>query len=789
MAFIFLAFLIIAGAPARLACQTPAQNPPAATSKSQRSSEDATGIVIEKFDTIVRFESDGTGERSLTVVADVESDAAVRQLGVLALSFNSDEEQLSVNYVRVRKHDGALVETPPANFQETLSPVTQAAPMYSNVRAMQIPVRSLGIGDTLEYRVRWTLTKPDIPGQFWYTHDFINEGEVKSETLTIDVPAGKYVKIAGVRREPKKTEQNSRAVYFWSSSHQPDSPAPAKAPAAGSPKNASHSVQITTLKNWEELGRWYAGLAEPEAAVTPAIQAKASQLTKGLATAADKERAIYDYISTRFRYVSISLGDARYQPHAAEEVLSNLYGDCKDKDTLLRALLKAAGIEAWPVLIGADLPFDADAPSLSQFNHAITVIPEADGKYTWLDSTPEVAPFGFIQKTLRGKQALVMPVSGAPRLMSTPPDSPITSRETFQIKATLSPEGTLTAHMETVTTGDSELILRSVFHQLNPGQWEQALQQISYGMGFAGKVSAIDISNPQDTSKPFHLAYDYTREKYSDWENLRVVPPFPLIGLPVTDKKPSEPIDLGATSESIYDATITLPAGYSVEIPGPVRQSNDAIDYECSYSVTGSVLTVHRVLKIKKDTVSIDAWSEYHRLETAVNASIGQFVKLSHTGEPTQVAVIENNPAAETLTALAADSHLDDVRDHLKTADPPLVIARDKKMTVVQVGTPISSEEQLGRMRTAGLPGLVRTKGSAEFFVLISPKGVEDVEFISGEDALRSGKQALKQAKFDQPFPANGPEKIARRGIVSCSQYTAPNCQFTMLLPSNTTAP
>ena len=69
----------------------------------------------------------------------------------------------------------------------------------------------------------------------------------------------------------------------------------------------------------------------PKPAVTPAIQAKASELARGRATAAEKERAIYDYVSTGFQYVSISLGDARYQPHAADEVLSNLYGDCKDK--------------------------------------------------------------------------------------------------------------------------------------------------------------------------------------------------------------------------------------------------------------------------------------------------------------------------------------------------------------------------------------------------------------------------------------------------------------------------
>lgn len=627
MFLIALLFLMLAGAPARLWCQTLPQNAPAAVS-----SQYPEGIVIEDFETVVRFESDGTGERTRTVVARVASDAAVRQLGVLAFSFNSRGEKLAVDYVRVRKQDGPIIETPSSNFQETLSPVTQAAPMYSDVRALQIPVRSLGVGDTLEYRVRWTQTKPDIPDQFWYTHDFINEGTVKTETLTIDVPSGKYVKVAGVRAARKIAEQNSRKIYYWSgSSLASDKPAQEK--PVSSHGNNVHSVEITSLNNWEELGRWYVGFAAPQATVTPAIQAKASELTNGLATTAEKERAIYDYVSTRFRYVSISLGDARYQPHTADDVMSNLYGDCKDKDTLLRALLKAAGIEAWPALIGEELPFDAAAPSLAQFNHMITVIPGGDGKYIWLDSTPEVAPFGYLQKSLRGKQALVMPVGAAARLMSTPIDPPVDSTETFQVRATLSPEGTLAGHIEWSLTGDSEMILRSIFHQLNPTQWAQALQEMSYRMGFAGKVSAIDISNPQDTSKPFRLAYDYTREKYADWDHLRIVPPFPLASLPAVDPKAAQPIELGDTVESTYNATITLPPDYAVETPVPLRATSDAVDYQCSYSVSGSVMTVHRLMKTRKNAVSVDGRGEYSRLQAAVNANIAQPVKLSRDGQ------------------------------------------------------------------------------------------------------------------------------------------------------------
>lgn len=51
------------------------------------------------------------------------------------------------------------------------------------------------------------------------------------------------------------------------------------------------------------------------------------------------------------RYVGIWLGNGGIVPHPAEDILQNRYGDCKDKATLLQALLAAKGIYSQQVLI------------------------------------------------------------------------------------------------------------------------------------------------------------------------------------------------------------------------------------------------------------------------------------------------------------------------------------------------------------------------------------------------------------------------------------------------------
>ena len=83
------------------------------------------------------------------------------------------------------------------------------------------------------------------------------------------------------------------------------------------------------------------------------IKAKVAELIAGKTTEEEKVRAIYAYVSTQIRYIGVAFGIGRYQPHHALEVFENQYGDCKDKHTLLAAMLEAIGLHPDAVLIGA----------------------------------------------------------------------------------------------------------------------------------------------------------------------------------------------------------------------------------------------------------------------------------------------------------------------------------------------------------------------------------------------------------------------------------------------------
>jgi tetratricopeptide (TPR) repeat protein/transglutaminase-like putative cysteine protease len=628
----------------------PAQSPPPpgkGVPDASKPDYSKDALVVEKLDTDVTFAADGTRVWEQSLVVRIQSDAGVRQFGVLRFPYSAADEKIDLVYVRVRKPDGRVIETPEASVQDIPSDVARSAPTYSDLREKQVPVKGLGAGDVLESRARSTRTKAEVPGHFWLAHNFIKDAIVLEETLRVDVPRDKYVNVKSPSLQPAVTEENGRKVYLWKTAQleHPKPDDPKKEPAAAPP-----AVQLTTFKNWEEVGQWYRQLATPRAAVTDAIRTKASELTKGLATSLDKKKAIYNYVSTKFRYIAISFGSGRYQPHTADEVLANQYGDCKDKHTLLAALLKAEGVEAWPALIGAGTKLDADLPSPGQFNHVITVIPE-NKEFVWLDTTPEVAPYGMLESSLRDEQALVIPAAGAPALTTTPADLPFPAEERLDAKAALSADGTLTSHMEYTLRGDAEILFRSIFHQTAPAQWQEFVQRFSLGSGFMGTVSNVEVENLENTEAPFRFSYDYLRKEYADWANRRILPPIPLIGLPRDPDAdpPAEPFNAGALGESVYKGTIRLPEGYTIELPEHANPQTDFVEYTATYAVKDGVLSTERRMVVKKSKAPPGAWPDYVKFGKAVLQDENQFLQLTAGSGAGPAVAVQGNAEAEEL--------------------------------------------------------------------------------------------------------------------------------------------
>ncbi|HEY3704994.1 MAG TPA: DUF3857 domain-containing protein [Terracidiphilus sp.] len=666
----FVVLLLASALPALFAQQAPST----ASAPVQTAADPATPVpsppdvskeaaIIDKYLTRIREETDGTGSRETTARVRVLADAGVKQMAVLAFTYTAGNQQLDIAYVRVLKPDGTVVVTPDYNIQDLPADVTREAPMYSDIHQKHVAVKGLGVGDTLEYKTILRTLKPEVPGHFWLEYEFEKNAVTLDEELDLDLPADKPVTVASVDPQPSITTANGRKLYHWASQNlsRPDPDAPPK-----STKKWKPSVQVTTFKDWAQVGAWYQALQKDQLAVTPAIQARASALTKGLTSDNDKIRAIFSAVALHTHYVGLEFGIGRYQPHPADDVLSNEYGDCKDKHTLLAALLKAAGIEAWPALINSSHELDPDVPSPAQFDHVITVVPHGD-KLDWMDSTAEVAPVGVLLATLRDKQALIVPAARAAYLEHTPIDLPFRQQALFEATGKLDEHGEFTGQIAQTYQGDAGLVMRGLFRAVPESQWKEFLQRISASTGFGGEVTSPHVSAVEKTEEPLHFSYDYKREKYSEWNDRRISPPFPPVGwelVPgIKQTKPADDVEIGSPGDQVYKASIQMPAGWHVFPPEGVDLLEDWAEYHSRYNFANGAFTAERHLIFKKEKVPLADWDKYLRFREAI---YGDAVRMAPIGMPGAPPFDPKSPRMTGAVTMASPDEMQKVMEQIE---------------------------------------------------------------------------------------------------------------------------
>ncbi|HKR83409.1 MAG TPA: tetratricopeptide repeat protein, partial [Terriglobales bacterium] len=383
-------------------------------------------------------------------------------------------------------------------------------------------------------------------------------------------------------------------------------------------------MQLSSFTGWPEIANWYARLQGDRAVADESIKTKAAELTRGANDQEEKARRLYEFVAQNIRYVSLSFGVGRFQPHSASEVLQNGYGDCKDKHTLLQALLATQGIRSYPVLINAFHKIDADVPSPAQFNHLITAAKLGD-HLTWLDSTAEVAPYGLIAYQLRNKQAVLAANDSIGGLKKTPSESPVKNGTTLTVRAKVSELGALDADVELSATGDGDWPVRATLRTVPQTNWKDTLELFSSAWGLPGDVSDVRIDPLGNTSKPLHISYHVHKADYfkvpSPATNFQLLPPS-TVGrvLKPSKKHRDEPLDVGPAGESVSRIHIEFPSNFTIHAPSDVSVTRDYGQYATTYKYSKNVLDAERRMILKVDELPATKradFSSFHNVTTS----------------------------------------------------------------------------------------------------------------------------------------------------------------------------
>ncbi len=512
-------------------------------------------------------------------------------------------------------------------------------------RVLRVPAPDPGNIIGYEYEVE---EQPFFLQDIWY---FQEADPVRESHFSLQLPAGWVFKASWLSHPEMKPDEGSGNVLQWAVRdvkeirHEPDMP-----PLSGMAGQmivsffpAGGTSRKNEFANWEGMGSWYGNLVSGRMDASGPIKQEVSGLTAGKTAQLQKMQAIAGFMQHDIRYVEISLGIGGWQPHAAPDVFSHRYGDCKDKATLMRTMLREIGVDSYHVVINTERgAVTREAPAHNGFNHVILAIKVPDevqdpsliavmqhpklGRILFFDPTNEVTPFGQIRGHLQANYGLLVTPEGG-ELVELPQQPSAMNSIQRVGKLTLDVNGMLHGDVEEVRLGDrawsERWRLRTV---TNNTDRIKPIESLLAGSLSSFQIVRASLINLDHTDQPFGFKYTFQSGSYAKIAgNLLLVRPRVLgsksSGILETKEPRKFPLEFEGPSRDTDSFDIALPPGYEVdELPTPMDVEYSFGSYHSKTEASGQMLHYTRALEIKELSVPVGKMDELKKFYRMIAA-------------------------------------------------------------------------------------------------------------------------------------------------------------------------
>lgn len=244
--------------------------------------------------------------------------------------------------------------------------------------------------------------------------------------------------------------------------------------------------------SWHDVAAYFVGKYELAAAIDPTIKTRA-EAAAGKATTPWQRIQALCRLAQQVNYISINLDGGHgggLIPRPASRVLRCNYGDCKDKSTLLRALLHSMGISSYPVILysGDRNRVRESWASPLQFNHCIVAIQVDDsitgpavathptlGRLMFFDPTNDCTPPGRLPAEDCETPALILD-GGTEKLFRLPGTLTAENHCERVITATLTPDGRVSGRIQEVFTNQVASTARAEYRGQSPSDFQRQIE-------------------------------------------------------------------------------------------------------------------------------------------------------------------------------------------------------------------------------------------------------------------------------------------------------------------------
>jgi tetratricopeptide (TPR) repeat protein len=466
------------------------------------SKEFGTEILYEEG--TYRIGSDGALQYRHRLIYRVDTDDAAKGWAEISADWDPWFEAPAQLHARVLQANGTFVELDQKTVTD--APVkADDSETFSSEHVRRAPLPGMAVGSIVEETEETDEKTPYFSGGGLYRFYFRENVPVGRERMIVELPASMPYKDAvhelpAVSVTRTEADGTRRVVYE----------ATAIDPARNSDIDLSTNesllpmVEFSTGESWGSIAKIYAGLSEPQTVTADA----APILPKDLPAArTERIQAIVKQLHHEVRYTGVEFGSARLTPQRPSEVIKRHYGDCKDKATLLVAMLRAAGIPANLALLdtGPGRDVTAELPGINRFDHAIVYVPAAgNDPAVWIDATAEFFAVGSLPFDDEGRNALVVSTetTGLTRTPEPKPeDSVLVEKRVFK----LAEIGPSQVEETSETKGQIDAAYRSDYGGPETPKIHEEMENYVKQAYLAKKLTKIEHGEATDLGQPFRL--------------------------------------------------------------------------------------------------------------------------------------------------------------------------------------------------------------------------------------------------------------------------------------------
>jgi Domain of Unknown Function with PDB structure (DUF3857)/Transglutaminase-like superfamily len=477
----------------------------------------------------------------------------------------------------------------------------------------------------------------------WRFQDII---PVEQAHLLLQLPADWGYQASWLKHSPVAPVARGPGRWEWVVDNvpgvQPEQHMPALQGIAG---RAALSVNPPAGKHidaWNDVGSWYSELTEGRRMASPEIKQQVAELTAASPTIVAKMQALTEFVQQNIRYLAIELGIGAYQPRPAAEVFSHRYGDCKDKATLMSAMLQEIGVDSYYVIVntGRGVISDSTPPGLG-FNHVILAIRLPDGvedesfgalvKHAKLgpllifDPTNEFIPLGSLSGSLQGNFGLLV-APGVSELIQLPRLPSRANAIKREATMTLDGNGTLRGDVQESWIGEAAAMQRTERRLANRATDQIKPVEAQIASSFASvEIIKAAVDNLQRIEQPVTWRYSLQAGSYAKVaDNLLILRPRILgsktTGFLETGRPRELPIELACPEEDTDKFEITLPAGYVSDfLPPAVDLDYPFGSYHSKTELAGNVLRYSRTFTLKESSIPADQAEDLRHFYRIIN--------------------------------------------------------------------------------------------------------------------------------------------------------------------------